>query len=418
MALFRALAHSKNSTLSLTRSCHTVITFTPSSVCRRRSNSPAPPQSPPSPKKVPFTVSVHGKTWQDPYHWMSNTDDPNLLDHLNRENGYADAFMADTVKLRSVLSSEMKARLPPSVSTPPERWGPWLYYQYIPEGKEYPVLCRSLETETGWLKNAVLRYGMTRSKREEILLDWNELAEKYGYVNVGSCRVSPDNNYLAYTLDISGGERFTLQIKDLRSGLIDPQLEVDGAVYVIDSVNPSNGLQKICNRTSGVQYFVEHHSGLFYILTNAPIPDAEWSGQGYYLVRCRVEDVESAKFQSIILPDKDTSLCDKDIFNGYLVLFFTKKGLPLPCSLNLPMQIDFKHQVYIQDLKPWYFPLPSNTCSVSPGSNLDFLNMVYRVVLSSPVEKENVEKESNRKAANLASAAPFQDVRAAISELA
>ncbi|KAG5068319.1 hypothetical protein JHK85_000696 [Glycine max] len=348
---------------------------------------------------------------------MSNTDDPNLLDHLNRENGYADAFMADTVKLRSVLSSEMKARLPPSVSTPPERWGPWLYYQYIPEGKEYPVLCRSLETETGWLKNAVLRYGMTRSKREEILLDWNELAEKYGYVNVGSCRVSPDNNYLAYTLDISGGERFTLQIKDLRSGLIDPQLEVDGAVslawaqdaiftennssfcvditstkdgkfitvYVIDSVNPSNGLQKICNRTSGVQYFVEHHSGLFYILTNAPIPDAEWSGQGYYLVRCRVEDVESAKFQSIILPDKDTSLCDKDIFNGYLVLFFTKKGLPLPCSLNLPMQIDFKHQVYIQDLKPWYFPLPSNTCSVSPGSNLDFLNMVYRVVLSSPV---------------------------------
>ena len=68
-------------------------------------------------------------------------------------------------------------------------------------------------------------------------------------------------------------------------------------VYVIDSVNPSNGLQKICNRTSGVQYFVEHHSGLFYILTNAPIPDAEWSGQGYYLVRSRIEDVESAKFQ-------------------------------------------------------------------------------------------------------------------------
>lgn len=51
-----------------------------------------------------------------------------------------------------------------------------------------------------------------------------------GYVNVGTCRVSPDHNYLAYTLDISGGERFTLQIKDLRSGLIDPQLEVDGAV--------------------------------------------------------------------------------------------------------------------------------------------------------------------------------------------
>ncbi|XP_068462480.1 uncharacterized protein [Phaseolus vulgaris] len=458
---FRALGHSN---ITLTRSCRTII-FTSSSsfssACRRRSLSepPPPPQAPPSPKKVPFTVSVHGKTWQDPYHWMSNTDDPNLLEHLNRENVYADGFMSDTLKLRSVLSSEMKARLPPTVSTPPERWGPWMYYQYIPEGKEYPVLCRRLEMEkTGWLKNIFLHYGMTRSKREEILLDWNELAEKYGYVNVGTCRVSPDHNYLAYTLDISGGEQYTLQVKDLRSGLIDPKSEVDGAVslawaqdasslyytqsdenqrpyrvlcsklgydhvddfpvfvendssfcvditstkdgkfitvnsnsrtssevYVIDSVNPSNGLQKLCNRTSGVQYFVEHHSGLFYILTNAPIPESQWSGQGYYLVRCQVEDIESAKLQNIILPDNDMDICDMDIFNGYLVLFFNKKGLPLLCSLNFPMQIDLKHQSYIQDLKPWYFPLPSNTCSVSPGSNHDFLSMVYRVVLSSPV---------------------------------
>lgn len=123
---FRALAHSN---ITLTRSCRTII-FTRSSsfssACRRRSPSPPPPQAPPSPKKVPFTVSVHGKTWQDPYHWMSNTDDPNLLEHLNRENVYADGFMSDTLKLRSVLSSEMKARLPPTVSTPPERWGPWL----------------------------------------------------------------------------------------------------------------------------------------------------------------------------------------------------------------------------------------------------------------------------------------------------
>nr|KYP69772.1 Protease 2 [Cajanus cajan] len=340
---------------------------------------------------------------------MSNTDDPHLLEHLNRENDYADAFMADTLKLRSVLSSEMKPRLPPTVSTPPERWGPWLYYQYIPEGMEYPILCRRLETErTGWLNNFFLHCGMRRSKREEILLDWNELAEKYGYVNVGTCRVSPDHNYLAYTLDISDASSlfYTLSevlcrklgynhVDDLpvftendSSFCVDITSTKDGkfiTVYVIDSVNPSNGLQKICNRTSGVQYFVEHHSGLFYILTNAPIPDAQWSGQGYYLVRCRVEDIESAKLQNIILPDIDMSLCDMDIFNGYLVLFFTKKGLPLLCSLNFPMQIDFKHQVYIQDLKPWYFPLPSNTCSVSPGSNHDFFNMVYRVVLSLPV---------------------------------
>ncbi|XP_073221683.1 uncharacterized protein [Cicer arietinum] len=427
--------------------------------CCRRLSPTFPPQAPPFPKKVPFTVSVHGRTWQDPYHWMSNTDDPHLLEHLNRENSYADSFMADTLKLRSQLSSEMKTRLPPSICTPPERWGPWLYYQYIPEGKEYPVLCRKLETErSGWLNSFLLRHGMAGSKRDEVLLDWNELAEKYGYVHVGTCRVSPDHNYLAYTVDISGGERFVLQVKDLRSGLLDPKVEVDGVVslvwardatslfytqsdenqrpyrvlcrklgydlvndllvfiendssycvditstkdgkfitvnsnsrtssevYVLDSANPMDGLQRLCKRTSGVQYFVEHHSGLFYILTNAPLPDGQWSGEEYYLVRCRVEDIESPKLQNIILPDKDTNLCDMDILNGHLVLFLNKKGLPLLCSLNLPFPIEFKNQVYIQDLKPWYFPMPSNTCSAVPGSNHDFLNAVYRVVLSSPV---------------------------------
>lgn len=33
---------------------------------------------------------------------------------------------------------------------------------------------------------------------------------------MGACRVSPDHNFLAYTLDVTGSERFTLQIKDLR----------------------------------------------------------------------------------------------------------------------------------------------------------------------------------------------------------
>lgn len=159
---------------------------------------------------------------------MSNTND--LMDHVHRENSYAEAFMADTHKLQSALSSEMKSRIPATILTPPERWGPWLYYQYIPEGKEYPVLCRKLETDRiGWLKT-FLHYATARSEREEILLDWNELAEKYGYVHVGACRVSPDHNYLAYTVDIYGGEQFMLQVKDLRSGLIDPKSVVYGVV--------------------------------------------------------------------------------------------------------------------------------------------------------------------------------------------
>ncbi|KAI9105048.1 hypothetical protein K1719_022764 [Acacia pycnantha] len=437
---FRFLLHSKNHPLTISALYRSIPSCFFSSSCRRNPFT-LPSQSPPSPKKVPFTVSVHGKTWQDPYHWMSNTEDPDLLDHLNHENTYAQAFMADTLNLRSILSSEMRSRIPTSVSTPPERWGPWLYYQYIPEEKEYPVLCRRLETErAGWLKS-FLHYAMLRSTQEEVLLDWNELAEKYG-------KVSPDHNHLAYTVDISGGERFMLQVKDLRSGFTDPKFGVEGVVnmawardgsslfytvsdenqrpyrvlcrklandhvndlpvftesdssfcvditstkdgkfitvYVINAVNPMDGLERICKRASGVQYFVEHHHGLFYILTNAPIPEGNWSGQDLYLARHRVEDIGCAYWQNIILPPKDMSICDMDIFNGHLVLLFNKKGLPVLCSLNLPVKNDCKYQIDIEDLRPWYFPMPSTTCSAVPGSNHDFMSTVYRVVLSSPV---------------------------------
>lgn len=189
-----------------------------------------PPQEPPVPKKNPFTVSAHGETWKDPYHWMSNIDNPDFLEYLNQENSYAEHFMADSLSLQSALLSEMKSRIPVKISTPPERWGPWLYYQYIPKGKEYPVLCRRLEVENnGWLKNA-LAYATGRTEREEILLDWNELAEKYGYVHVGVCRVSPDHNFLAYTIDVSGGESFVLEVKDLQSKSVDAKMRVDGVV--------------------------------------------------------------------------------------------------------------------------------------------------------------------------------------------
>lgn len=47
---------------------------------------------------------------------------------------------------------------------------------------------------------------------------------------MGTCRVSPDHNFLAYTIDTSGNEQFKLQIKDLRNQCIVPRLPVDGVV--------------------------------------------------------------------------------------------------------------------------------------------------------------------------------------------
>ncbi|GMP93704.1 hypothetical protein CsSME_00043425 [Camellia sinensis var. sinensis] len=74
-----------------------------------------------------------------------------------------------------------------------------------------------------------------------------------------------------------------------------------------------------------------------------------------------------------------------DIFNGHLVLYLDKKDSSLICSINMPIEVDCKKCLEVDDLAPWFFPLPSNLCTFTPGSNHDFMSSVYRVVLSSPV---------------------------------
>ncbi|KAK8659346.1 hypothetical protein V6N13_029550 [Hibiscus sabdariffa] len=425
--LSRLISHASPRTQSLSISLTLIPSLSSSfsSVCRAEPIS-VPSHSPPVPKSVPFTVSLHGHSLQDPYHWMRNTNDPDFLNHLNLENSYAQAFMADTQSLQRTLVSEMKTRMPPKVSTPVERFGPWLYYEYIPEGKEYPVLCRRFNTEKRRWAERLLGYVKAGVGREEILLDWNEVAEKYGYVHVGQCRISPDHNFLAYTLDATGGEQFMLQVKDLKNGCIIPRAPVDGVVslawaqdcrtlfytiadenqrpyrvlctklgvgntddtlvYVVDATDPLSGLQRVHGRVSGVQYFLEHHFGFFYILTNAPMKEnMKCSNEGLYLARCRVGDMQSTTWQNIFFPSEDTSLQDMDIFNGHLVLSLSKNGFPMMCSIDLPINVDCKPQMQIEDLDPWIFPIPSNSCTIEPGSNLEFMNSVYRVVLSSPV---------------------------------
>lgn len=46
--------------------------------------------------------------------------------------------------------------------------------------------------------------------------------------------------------------------------------------------------------------------------------------------------------QDFILPDEDMSFQDMDVFNGHLVLSISKKGLPMLCSINLPIDPDCK----------------------------------------------------------------------------
>lgn len=91
-----------------------------------------------------------------------------------------------------------------------------LYYQYIPEGKEYPVLCRKLSTgRKGWV-NTIVNSFREEIGREQILLDWNDIAEQYGkfsfYYSLPTCQISSILTLCILYMLILSAERLIFQV--------------------------------------------------------------------------------------------------------------------------------------------------------------------------------------------------------------
>ncbi|KAF7828774.1 protease 2 [Senna tora] len=197
--------------------------------CRRHYKVPKPATAPtpPKPPKKPQKFEFHGVTWEDPYSWMSNLNDKVAMRHMDvymeQEEKYAEAVMSDTERLQSKLQSEMATRMAFELSTPPLRWGPWLYYRRAEEGKQYPVLCRrlaSLNEEFISHKSPSAGFDFTSGKRiEQKLLDYNQEAERFGgYAYEELSEISPNHQFLAYTMYDKDNDYFKLSVRNLNSG--------------------------------------------------------------------------------------------------------------------------------------------------------------------------------------------------------
>lgn len=142
---------------------------------------------------------------------------------MEQEEKYTEAVMADTDRLQSKLQSEMASRMASDLSTPPLRWGPWLYYRRVEEGKQYPVLCRrlaSLNEEFISHKSPFAGFDFASGKRiEQKLLDYNQEAERFGgFAYEELSEVSPDHRFLAYTMYDKDNDYFKLSVRDLNFG--------------------------------------------------------------------------------------------------------------------------------------------------------------------------------------------------------
>ncbi|NBA95872.1 prolyl oligopeptidase family serine peptidase [Pseudomonas sp. R5(2019)] len=159
----------------------------------------------------------------DPYAWLQERDDKDVLDYLKAENAYQEAQLADQAALREQLFEEIKGRILETDLSLPSPWGPHLYYTRTTAGDEYARHYRCPRPADDSL-------GVDESQ-EQLLLDPNELAAG-GFLSLGTFNVSPDHQRLAYSLDTTGDEVYRLYVKELATGVIQelPFDDCDGSM--------------------------------------------------------------------------------------------------------------------------------------------------------------------------------------------
>jgi oligopeptidase B len=167
---------------------------------------------PPIAEKQPKSLTIHGDERIDNYFWLRDSNDPKVITYLEAENNYTDAMMQHTERLQDTLYNEMLARIKETDLSVPYRQGDYYYYSRTEEGKSYPIHCR----KKGSLEAS-----------EEILLDQNELAKGSEYFSLGTFKVSPNHQILAYSIDTTGSEQYQFFFLNLTTHQLYPEKITD-----------------------------------------------------------------------------------------------------------------------------------------------------------------------------------------------
>ncbi|MEM0912078.1 MAG: S9 family peptidase [Pseudomonadota bacterium] len=182
--------------------------------------------NPPSAKKVPHTFTHHGITTEDQWSWLRDlsypeTDDEDVLSYLNNENDYFNQWLAPYTDFKNTLFEEMKGRMDENETSVPVISNGFEYkWEYL-DGQEY---------------RTHLRRPVDSDEAFQVFLDQPALAEGHDYFDLRTYAISPDNQFMAYSVNTDGSERYAITVVNLTTGetLPDTITDTSGSLVFIE----------------------------------------------------------------------------------------------------------------------------------------------------------------------------------------
>ena len=188
--------------------------------------SKRPPLTEPIATTVPHVLMEHGHQRNDPYFWMNQRDSKEVLDNLQEENSYCEAYFEPINGLVQGLVDEFEARINPNDVSAPFILQKQTYQIRQQEGKDYSVLIR-------W-ENDV----------EHVFLDENERADGHSFYELAEWSPSLDDQTLAISEDFVGRRKYEIRFRK----------NADGSFY-----------EDLIHDTDGSIVWANDHQTIFYI---------------------------------------------------------------------------------------------------------------------------------------------------------
>ncbi len=164
--------------------------------------------NPPIAKKIDYEFQIHNTKIKDEFAWLraknwpKKITDTKVLSYLEEENSYFKKFITPLRSLKNEFLEELKGRIKLVDQSTYIKKNNFYYYSRTEEDKDYTIYCRK--------KSSI---GAT----EEILLDVNQLNKGRKFTSLEDVSISPDDKFMAYSVDFTGDEKHTIKIYDIKS---------------------------------------------------------------------------------------------------------------------------------------------------------------------------------------------------------